>query len=372
MPLNIVSITGADDKVLPSELAALSARYTNPITPEWAILYFPEKEGTPRNPSAAWREAFLALGLPFTAAHLCGTQVFREILDPRTAPARIADISRYRRIQLNINARRPDFTEEEVLSVYRTLHQAGLHLILQFHDGSRPAIQKFVAEVDASSLSRIDLLYDESKGTGRCPEQWQPISTVGQIPLHCGYAGGLGPDVLEVELPRIHESATAWRDVPYWIDMESGVRSDNHFDLAKVRAVLEIAAGTAKGRGGVYFASKVVHAHRWKALRDSGIKTASSWIDEAGEGQTADYEELADRCLSEIAGAARLVLYCERGEVLKGAILEAGAALMAGVPVFQVGECDSISRVFRQHRLWHYCLSIDEAISSPARQHQKQ
>ena len=137
MPLNIVSITGADDSVLPSELAALSARYTSPITPEWAILYFPEKEGTPRNPSAAWREAFLALGLPFTAAHLCGTQVFREILDPRTAPARIADISRYRRVQLNINARRPDFTEDEVLAIYRTLHQAGLHLILQYHPGSR-------------------------------------------------------------------------------------------------------------------------------------------------------------------------------------------------------------------------------------------
>ena len=367
MPLTLVSLTGADDKVAPAALAALSARYAKAVPPEWAILYCPEKEGSARYPTAAWREAFLALGLPFTAAHLCGPQVFREILDPATAPGRIADLSRYGRVQLNINARRPEFTEEEVLAIYRTLHQAGLHLILQHHHASRRAIEKFVPGLDAASLSRIDLLYDESKGTGTAPEQWPTISTVGPVPLRCGYAGGLGPDVLEEELPRIHESATAWRDLPYFIDMESGIRTDNEFDLAKVEAVLQYVA-TAKGRGGVYFASKVKHVHRWLALRAAGVKTASSWIDEAGEGETADYAELSERCLEEIAGAGRLVLYCEPDEILKGAILEAGAALMAGVPVFAVGECASLSRVFRQHRLWHECPSVEDAISSPARQ----
>ena len=186
MPLTLVSLTGADDKVAPAALAALSARYAKAVPPEWAILYCPEKEGSARYPSAAWREAFLALGLPFTAAHLCGPQVFREILDPATAPARIADLSRYGRVQLNINARRQEFTEEEVLAIYRTLHQAGLHLILQHHHASRRAIEKFVPGLDAASLSRIDLLYDESKGTGTAPEQWPPISTVGPVPLRCG------------------------------------------------------------------------------------------------------------------------------------------------------------------------------------------
>ena len=165
------------------------------------------------------------------------------------------------------------------------------------------------------------------------------------------------------ETTPIHESANAWRDLPYFIDMESGIRTDNEFDLAKVEAVLQFVA-TAKGRGGVYFASKVKHAHRWLALRAAGVKTASSWIDEAGEGETADYAELSKRCLEEIAGAGRLVLYCEPDEILKGAILEAGAALMAGVPVFAVGECASLSRVFRQHRLWHECPSVEDAIST--------
>lgn len=98
----------------------------------------------------------------------------------------------------------------------------------------------------------------------------------------------------EDELPRIHESATAWRDLPYFIDMESGIRTDNEFDLSKAEAVLQYVA-TANRRGGVYFASKVKHAHRWLALRAAGVKTASSWIDEAGEGETADYAELSER-----------------------------------------------------------------------------
>ena len=369
MPLTFVSLTGADDKVKPAALAALSARYAKAVPPEWAILYCHEKEGTARYPSLAWRESFLELSLPFTAAHLCGPQVFRDILDPATAQPLIADLSRYGRVQLNINARRPEFTEEEVLVVYRTLHQAGLHLILQHHDNSRRPIEKFLSTLDAASLSRIDLLHDESKGTGTAPEQWPPISTVGPVPLRCGYAGGLGPAVLEEELPRINESATAWRDWPYFIDMESGIRTENEFDLAKVEAVLEFVA-TNKGSGGIYFASKVVHAHRWQALRAAGVKTASSWIDEAGEGETADYAELSERCLREIKDASRLVLYCESHEILKGAILEAGAALMAEIPVFLVGECASLSRVFRGHRLWHECASIEDAISIPARHQQ--
>jgi len=116
-------------------------------------------------------------------------------------------------------------------------------------------------------------------------------------------------------------------------------------------------------RHGVYFASKVKHAHRWQALRAAGVPTASSWIDEAGEGQTADYVELSERCLREIAEAKVLILYCEPGEILKGALLEAGAALMAETPVYLVGECESLSRVFRRHPLWTDCASVELAIS---------
>ncbi|MDK9702535.1 MAG: hypothetical protein OEL20_05300 [Sulfuritalea sp.] len=116
--------------------------------------------------------------------------------------------------------------------------------------------------------------------------------------------------------------------------------------------------------GGIYFASKVIHAPRWRALRAGGVPTISTWIDEAGEGQTADYAELAERSLREIARATAVVLYCEPGELLKGALLEAGAALMHGTPVLCVGECDSLSRVFRKHPFWREYPTVDTALAA--------
>lgn len=112
----------------------------------------------------------------------------------------------------------------------------------------------------------------------------------------------------------------------------------------------------------VYVASKTTHAHKWRALRNAGHPISSSWIDEAGEGESGDYAELSERCLQEVREASILVLYCEQGEVLKGAIIEAGAALMAGIPVRQVGNCASLSRVFCKHPLWREYRSVEEAL----------
>lgn len=54
----------------------------------------------------------------------------------------------------------------------------------------------------------------------------------------CGYAGGLGPDNLETELPRIIGAA---RKHPFWIDMESSLRGlDDCFDLGKAAVSVRI------------------------------------------------------------------------------------------------------------------------------------
>lgn len=118
-------------------------------------------------------------------------------------------------------------------------------------------------------------------------------------------------------------------------------------------------------RRGVYFASKVVHAPLWIAEEANGVTVTSSWIHEAGEGQTADYAELSTRCSREISGSERLILYGEPGEILKGALIEAGMALQAGVPVFQVGEPGNLSRVFRRHPLWVVCTAVGDALRAP-------
>ena len=113
-----------------------------------------------------------------------------------------------------------------------------------------------------------------------------------------------------------------------------------------------------------YIASKTTHAEQWRAMRQSGIRINATWIDEAGEGQSADYSELAARCIAEACGADAVVLYCEAGEILKGAMIEVGAALAVGKEVRCVGDCPSISRVFRKHPLWRNCGSLTEAFAN--------
>lgn len=118
----------------------------------------------------------------------------------------------------------------------------------------------------------------------------------------------------------------------------------------------------------IYVASKVKHAAMWKAVRQyllpKNHAITSTWIDEAGEGETASYTELATRCISEIAASDVLILYCEPGELLKGALIEVGAALALGKKVAVVGDCESLSRVFKSHGLWSEHESILDILLS--------
>lgn len=81
----------------------------------------------------------------------------------------------------------------------------------------------------------------------------------------------------------------------------------------------------------IYVASRASVPERgemWRRFRDQGIPITSSWIDEDGAGQTADFRELWDRISREIAQSVALVLYAEASDFpLKGALVEAGMAL---------------------------------------------
>lgn len=92
---------------------------------------------------------------------------------------------------------------------------------------------------------------------------------------------------------------------------------------------------------GIYIASRASIPERaaaWRILRDvDGWNITSSWIDEAGEGQTSDFGDLWSRIESEVCNAERLILYVEPDDFpLKGALIEVGMALAAGVKVFVV------------------------------------
>jgi hypothetical protein len=115
------------------------------------------------------------------------------------------------------------------------------------------------------------------------------------------------------------------------------------------------------GRG-VYIASKTRHAHKWVALHDSGAPIISTWIDEAGEGQTASFADLWTRCVYEAANSRMLILYSENQESLKGALIEMGAALACGIPVVIVGDAPQL-KTAKHHPLVSHAATVEEALS---------
>jgi hypothetical protein len=91
---------------------------------------------------------------------------------------------------------------------------------------------------------------------------------------------------------------------------------------------------------GVYVASRASVPERsamWRRLRAEGWPIVSTWIDEAGEGETENFAELWLRISREIASAGKLIFYAEAGDFpLKGALIEVGIALGLGKTVCAV------------------------------------
>lgn len=96
-------------------------------------------------------------------------------------------------------------------------------------------------------------------------------------------------------------------------------------------------AGRTLTAPALYVASRAsipARSQMWRDLREQGLPIISTWIDEAGEGETEDFGELWTRIEGEIRGAAGLILYAETGDFpLKGALIEVGIAIGMGRPV---------------------------------------
>lgn len=95
----------------------------------------------------------------------------------------------------------------------------------------------------------------------------------------------------------------------------------------------------------IYVASRASVPDRpamWQALRDGGWNIQSSWIDEAGEGETHCFSDLWVRIEAEIRLSVGVILYAHGDDFpLKGALVEAGMALGMGKRVAVVlKSCD--------------------------------
>jgi hypothetical protein len=127
-------------------------------------------------------------------------------------------------------------------------------------------------------------------------------------------------------------------------------------------------------RKGIYIASRASLPERaaaWRELRAKGIHVTSSWIDEAGPGQTSDFGELWSRILAEVTSSAAIIVYAAKDDFpLKGTLVEAGMAIAAGVPVLVVLDGVELEpRSMRPigswiaHPLVTRCANIEDALA---------
>lgn len=157
------------------------------------------------------------------ACHVCGS-LARETL--RTGDFRPLDdfllggLCVFDRVQLNVSSM-TDLPETIDLCA-----PDGVEVILQQHPDREPLIQKV-----AFSNTAVSVLYDASGGLGID----SPVRPV-KADFRTGYAGGINPSNVKEKLATLENSGLGG---DFWIDMETGIRTDDWFDLGKVKQVLE-------------------------------------------------------------------------------------------------------------------------------------
>lgn len=219
-----ITFTGLDARTDLTRAFRLAQVY--PI--EFGVLFSPKRQGLePRYPdgdtqSSIWWSPLAGNGggnLGHIAAHLCG-QYGRDIMTG-ASPNVPVDLVYCRRVQ--VNHLEPD---PRVIGRYVSGWGRRLHGIAQTRGDSFPPPAR-----------RCDWLFDRSGGTGQQPAAWPRHPGGNQL---VGFAGGIGPDNVLKTLRQIDSAG------PFWIDMESGVRTDDWLDLDKVEAVCLAVYGNVR------------------------------------------------------------------------------------------------------------------------------
>ncbi len=225
-----ITLTGADDSTPQEALwrLAKTSDFDTDKQPEieFGILYSASNQGIGRYPSFEWIEKLTekinAETGPGFALHVCG----RAVRDFLAGSGHVSEVaSAFDRVQINF--RSIDFTLTEIADCIR--RNPSKTIITQHNEANRHLFQGLL------NLGNHAVLFDESGGRGKSPGTWDGSL----VAVDCGYAGGLGPDNLAAELPKIHAAADG---MPYWVDMEGKLRNEHdQFDLKLAQQCLAIA-----------------------------------------------------------------------------------------------------------------------------------
>lgn len=247
MKLKTVTITGADNNTDIDKMIEISKKY--PFV-EWGILFSPLRnlgKGESRYPNGYWltelQNKCANLNLNFSA-HLCGGYT-REMLnfgthDNFTMGWPSSFLPMFNRIQLNFNASKNNVCDE-FYSLLSTMSCANPEIILQHNFSNKEVNSKVIFQKKPVHFQKepFQFLYDSSGGNGKTIEYICPI-----IPNHfTGYSGGLNPDNISEILMAIEKgNSDADKATEFWVDTETGVRTDDILDFEKVNKFLEICS----------------------------------------------------------------------------------------------------------------------------------
>ena len=224
MKINKVTITGADNKVFASDLFSLQVDY--PFV-EWGILFSKSKEGQQRYPSSDQIRRFVLNGLNLSA-HFCGWWS-NQVLKSNNFDLITQLHPNYKRVQLNYNFAHYGHFDFRPLFNYCNYKFLDRSIILQANQSN--LIVHDIAKRSDKCPGNLHFLWDSSGGRGK------EIKSINYpYENYTGYSGG-------INIENIHDICNLITNSPdddeVWIDMESGVRTNNEFDLNKVEQILK-------------------------------------------------------------------------------------------------------------------------------------
>ena len=210
-----IAFTGVDSADCLPGMMDLTRHY--PI--EWGVLVDDDKVDDILFANPDVRARLLETPGLLCAAHVCGEQARLIANSPQDVTV---DLSRFQRAQVNHSF--SGSSAEHIENTVRFGRMKRVRTMLQ-------------CLVDFPADCRLDWLYDTSFGTGKSPDRW-PALPGAQGPL-CGYSGGIRAENVRDILSAIAAPVGS----QYFIDMESGVRTDGRFDLGKCEAVCRAVFG---------------------------------------------------------------------------------------------------------------------------------
>jgi len=233
MKIDKVTITGADDKITFNDLKTIQDKY--PFV-EWAILFSRSKCGQQRYPSEEHLKTHFENNELNLAAHFCGWYS-AQVLENQNFQL-ITDLpSCFKRIQINYN--------------FKVAKDWDINHFMAFAEGVED--REFIFQYNKSNAETLDeqeiigipsnvhFLHDGSGGRGTEIKEFQePFNNI-----YTGYSGGISTDNIKTICETLNNMKNTNN---VWIDMESGVRTDNEFDLKKVETILSACSTFIKNK----------------------------------------------------------------------------------------------------------------------------